>query len=54
MKVAYIVSHFPHVTETFVLRELNGVDTGTDLELFSLFPTSTTRCIRRSATGSRS
>ena len=41
MKVAYIVSRFPHVTETFVVRELDGVDAAADLELelFSLFPT---------------
>jgi len=40
MKVAYVVSRFPHVTETFVVRELNGVDAAADLELelFSLFP----------------
>jgi len=40
MRVAYIVSRFPHVTETFVVRELNGVDATADLdvELFSLFP----------------
>ena len=40
MKVAYVVSRFPHVTETFVVRELNGVDSAADLELelFSLFP----------------
>jgi glycosyltransferase involved in cell wall biosynthesis len=40
MKVAYMVSRFPHVTETFIVRELNGVDAATDLELelFSLFP----------------
>ena len=42
MRVAYIVSRFPHVTETFVVRELNGVDAAADveLELFSLFPTT--------------
>ncbi|MDX6718155.1 MAG: colanic acid/amylovoran biosynthesis glycosyltransferase [Solirubrobacteraceae bacterium] len=40
MKVAYVVSRFPHVTETFVVRELDGVDAAADLELelFSLFP----------------
>jgi colanic acid/amylovoran biosynthesis glycosyltransferase len=40
MKVAYVVSRFPHVTETFIVRELNGVDAAADLdlELFSLFP----------------
>jgi len=40
VKVAYVVSRFPHVTETFVLRELDGVDAAADLELelFSLFP----------------
>jgi colanic acid/amylovoran biosynthesis glycosyltransferase len=40
MRVAYVVSRFPHVTETFVVRELNGVDASADveLELFSLFP----------------
>jgi glycosyltransferase involved in cell wall biosynthesis len=39
VKVAYIVSRFPHVTETFVLRELNGVEASADMdvELFSLF-----------------
>jgi colanic acid/amylovoran biosynthesis glycosyltransferase len=40
MRVAYVVSRFPHVTETFVVRELQGVDAAADLELelFSLFP----------------
>jgi glycosyltransferase involved in cell wall biosynthesis len=40
VRIAYLVSRFPHVTETFVVRELNGVDTAADLEieLFSLFP----------------
>jgi glycosyltransferase involved in cell wall biosynthesis len=40
VKVAYLVSRFPHVTETFVVRELNGVSAAADieLELFSLFP----------------
>jgi glycosyltransferase involved in cell wall biosynthesis len=39
MRIAYVVSRFPHVTETFVLRELDGVDAAADLdiELFSLF-----------------
>jgi colanic acid/amylovoran biosynthesis glycosyltransferase len=39
VKVAYVVSRFPHVTETFVVRELDGVDAAADLELelFSLF-----------------
>jgi hypothetical protein len=31
MKVAYVVSRFPHVTETFIVRELNGVDAAADL-----------------------
>ena len=40
MKVAYVVSRFPQVTQTFVVRELTGVDAAADfdLELFSLFP----------------
>jgi colanic acid/amylovoran biosynthesis glycosyltransferase len=39
MKVAYIVSRFPHVSETFIVRELNAVaDAGLDVTLFSLFP----------------
>ena len=40
MKIAYVVSRFPTVTETFVVRELTEVDMAADLqiELFSLFP----------------
>lgn len=40
MRVAYVVSRFPAVTETFIVRELAGVDAATDIqiELFSLFP----------------
>ena len=39
MKVAYVVSRFPHVTETFILREVTAVDSRPDMEveLFSLF-----------------
>jgi glycosyltransferase involved in cell wall biosynthesis len=38
MKVAYIVSRFPHVSETFIARELNAVSAaGIEVELFSLF-----------------
>jgi colanic acid/amylovoran biosynthesis glycosyltransferase len=40
VRVAYVVSRFPDPSETFVLRELNGVDGrgATDVELFVLFP----------------
>lgn len=40
MKVAYVVSRFPKVSETFVVRELDAVDAQPDmeLELFALFP----------------
>ncbi|HEX9093431.1 MAG TPA: glycosyltransferase [Coriobacteriia bacterium] len=40
MSVAYIVSRFPHVSETFIVRELDAVDAhaGLDVELLSLFP----------------
>lgn len=40
IRVAYVVSRFPDPSETFVLRELNGVDAREDLDvaLFSLFP----------------
>lgn len=40
MKIAYIVSRFPHISETFIVRELNGVERSGDIEieLFSLFP----------------
>ena len=39
MRIAYIVSRFPHVSETFIVRELNGVERAGDIEiaLFSLF-----------------
>ncbi len=39
MRVAYVVSRFPHVSETFIVRELNAVAAGgeVDVELFSLF-----------------
>lgn len=40
MRVAYVVSRFPHVSETFIVRELDGVSEagGVEIELFSLFP----------------
>jgi glycosyltransferase involved in cell wall biosynthesis len=39
MKVAYIVSRFPHVSETFIVRELTAVaEEGIDVSLLSLFP----------------
>jgi colanic acid/amylovoran biosynthesis glycosyltransferase len=41
MKVAYLVSRFPTVTETFVLREFSAVaDEGVEVELHALFPTN--------------
>jgi colanic acid/amylovoran biosynthesis glycosyltransferase len=41
MRVAYLVSRFPHVTETFIVRELEAVDRdpAIEIELLSLFPT---------------
>ena len=40
MRVAYVVSRFPHVSETFIVRELDAVSaTGeVEIELLSLFP----------------
>jgi colanic acid/amylovoran biosynthesis glycosyltransferase len=40
VRIAYVVSRFPHVSETFIVRELNGVERSGDIEieLFSLFP----------------
>ena len=40
MRVAYVVSLFPHVSETFIVRELDAVSaTGeVEIELLSLFP----------------
>jgi glycosyltransferase involved in cell wall biosynthesis len=38
MRIAYMVSRFPTVTETFVLRELNGVAAEMDVALHALFP----------------
>jgi colanic acid/amylovoran biosynthesis glycosyltransferase len=39
MKVAYLVSRFPHCSETFIVRELDAVAArpGLELELFALF-----------------
>lgn len=38
-RVAYLVSRFPHVTETFIVREMDAVTaSGVDLELRSLYP----------------
>jgi colanic acid/amylovoran biosynthesis glycosyltransferase len=38
VRVAYVVSRFPHVSETFIVRELDSVsEAGIDIELFSLF-----------------
>jgi len=43
VKVAYVVSRFPLVTETFIVRELTAVDAGdaVDVTLYSLFPADT-------------
>lgn len=39
MSVAYLVSRFPHVSETFIVRELDAVARdGLDVEIRSLFP----------------
>ena len=40
MRVAYVVSRFPHVSETFIVRELDAVSAAgeVEIELFSLFP----------------
>jgi glycosyltransferase involved in cell wall biosynthesis len=40
MKVAYVVSRFPHVSETFIVREIDAVAaTGeVEVEILSLFP----------------
>jgi colanic acid/amylovoran biosynthesis glycosyltransferase len=40
MRIAYLVSRFPHVSETFIVRELDAVaaQPGLELELFALFP----------------
>lgn len=39
VKVAYLVSRFPHVSETFIVREMERVaGSGVDVELLSLFP----------------
>lgn len=44
MKIAYLVSRFPHVSETFIVRELDALDaTGAvELEVLSLFPPAST------------
>ncbi|MGH2928714.1 MAG: glycosyltransferase, partial [Solirubrobacteraceae bacterium] len=45
MRIAYLVSRFPHVSETFIVRELNAVaeQPGIELTLGSLFaPVDTT------------
>jgi glycosyltransferase involved in cell wall biosynthesis len=40
MRIAYLVSRFPHVSETFIVRELDAVAgrPGLELELLALFP----------------
>jgi colanic acid/amylovoran biosynthesis glycosyltransferase len=38
VRLAYLVSRFPSVTETFVLRELNAVASELDVALHALFP----------------
>lgn len=40
LQIAYFVSRFPHVSETFIVRELNELEgrAGVEIELFSLFP----------------
>ena len=40
LRIAYLVSRFPHVSETFIVRELDAVaaQPGLELELLALFP----------------
>lgn len=40
MRIAYLVSRFPHVSETFIVRELDAVAQreGIEIELLSLYP----------------
>ena len=40
LRIAYIVSRFPHVSETFIVRELNALSAldAIEIELFRLFP----------------
>jgi colanic acid/amylovoran biosynthesis glycosyltransferase len=40
LRLAYVASRFPKVTETFVVRELNEIDARSDIdaELFGIFP----------------
>ena len=40
MRIAYVVSRFPLISETFIVRELDAVAArpGIEIELFSLFP----------------
>ena len=54
LRVGYVVSRFPALSETFVLRELAEVDGRPDVrcELFSLFPERAGRCTRGRAHGS--
>lgn len=47
MRVAYVVSRFPKVSETFVVRELDAVDAqpGMELELFALHPAESSEVV---------
>ena len=40
VRLGYVVSRFPHLSETFILREIDAVSRtgGAEIELFSLFP----------------
>lgn len=51
MKVAYFVSRFPKLSETFIVRELNALADcdGFELELFSLFPARRRDPVHRAA-----
>ena len=44
MRAGYIVSRFPHVSETFIVREMDALARrpGIEIELFSLFPAHST------------
>ena len=55
LRVVYMVSRFPNVSETFVLRELNEVaaTAGVEAELASLFPPPTRSFTPRPGAGSR-
>lgn len=47
MRIAFVVSHFPSLSETFILNQIAGLlDRGHEVDVYSEFRGDATKCIK--------